>query len=209
MKLRTLASATALTAACTIANAQDSGDISVGVGLSTFGANLEAAYQITPDLRARGALMGGLNLDFEESDDADIEGEFNLGGAALLADYYPLQNGWRVSGGLFFSNTDLTATGTVETEPGPVSRSATVSAQFENEIAPMITTGYDWSFSDSWALTSELGVIFGGGIDLSFETDDAADQAAIDDDPDVQEAIADAADITVLPYLSLGVSYRF
>ena len=105
MNFKTLLTATALTAVCGAANAQDVGDITVGAGLSNFGINLEGAYQVTPDVRARGALMGGFSDDFEDADDGDsIEGEFNLGGAALLADYYPLQNGWRVSGGLFISN---------------------------------------------------------------------------------------------------------
>jgi hypothetical protein len=153
--------------------------------------------------------MGGLSTDFENEDEGDtIDGQFHLGGAALLADVYPTQNGWRVSGGLFISNTDLSATGTVNTgvDPDP---SASVKANFENEIAPMITTGYDFAFGNGWAFTTEIGAILIGGVDVSYTASDPADQAEIDADPDVQEAIADAADLNAYPYLSLGLSFKF
>jgi hypothetical protein len=209
MNFKTLLTATALTAVCGAANAQDVGDITVGAGLSNFGINLEGAYQVTPDFRARGALMGGFSDDFEDADDGDsIEGEFNLGGAALLADYYPLQNGWRVSGGLFISNTDLEATGTVALDGEPDSE-ATVTAEFKNTIAPMITTGYDLGFGEGWAFTSEVGVIFSGGIDVEYKAANADDQADIDADEEVQDAIDTAGDLSAIPYLSIGVSYKY
>ncbi|PJI84544.1 autotransporter-like protein [Yoonia maricola] len=204
MNLKTLLTATALTTIGAMAAAQDTGDFTVGTGLSTFGLNLEGAYQIDPQWRARGAFMGGLSLDFDETDDGDtVEGEFNLGGLAALADYYPMQNGWRISGGLFLSNTDLSASGQVNGDE------ADVTAEFANKVAPMITTGYDWRFGSGWAMTSEVGVILTGGIDIEYEAENPADQAAIDADPDVRDAISDAADIKALPYLSLGVSYTF
>lgn len=193
-----------------VANAQEAGGYTVGSGLSFFGANLELGYTIDPNWRARGAIMGGFNADFSETDeDVNVDGEFDLGGAALLADYYPTQSGWRVSGGLFFSNTELTATGTVDVGDPVVTEDATLTAKLANEVSPMITTGYDWSFADGWALTSEIGAIFGGGIDVSIVSDDPDAQAEIDADADVQELIQDASDIVAVPYLSLGLSYRF
>ncbi len=208
MTLRPLAFATILATAGASASAQDVGDVVIGGGLSTFGLNLEGAYQIDPQLRARAAFMGGFGADYEETDeDGTLEGSFDLGGFAVLADYYPMQNGWRVSGGLFLSNTELSATGTVDL--GLTTEAATVSADFENDIAPMITTGYDWGFGNGWALTSEVGAVFVGGVNLEFEADDPTAQAEIDDDPDVQEAISDASDVSVVPYVGIGVSFNF
>ncbi len=212
MNLKTILYATALTAVASTATAQEVGEFTVGAGLSSFGANIEGAYQVAPQFRARGAFMGGFSYEFEDSDgDAEIKGDFDLGGIAILADYYPLGNGWRVSGGLFYSNTELSADGTVEVEDGMTTRDAeaSVSATFENELSPMITTGYDLSFGDGWAFTSEIGVIFNGGINIEFDAENDADQADIDNDQDAQDLISDAGDITALPYLSLGVSYRF
>jgi len=190
-------------------HAQDIGEASVGLGFSNFGINLEAGYKINPSFRVRGALMGGVNFEYEETDiDGEVEGEFDLGGLALLGDYYPNQGGWRISGGLFFSNTELSTTGTSDID-ALVDDTVTVDAEFANTIAPMITTGYDWAFADGWALNTEIGVIFNGGFDLDVKGTNAADQAVIDDDADVQEAKDDASDVSPLPYLGITVSYQF
>ncbi len=203
MKFKTLFAATALTALSTMASAE-TGDVTVGAGLSTFGLNLEGAYQIDPQWRARGALMGGFSANYEETSDGDTaEGDFNLGGLAVLADYYPMQNGWRLSGGLFISNTELSAEGTSAGEE------AEVTAEFSNALAPMITTGYDWNFAEGWALTAELGAIFTGGIDLEVTATGAGNQDTIDADQDVQDSIDDAKDVVALPYIAFGVSYTY
>ncbi len=118
-----------------------------------------------------------------------------------------MQNGWRISGGVFFSNTELSATGTVDVSG--VDEEATVSAAFANDITPMLTTGYEWRFSDGWSLNTEAGVLFIGGIDVDFDATDASAQDSIDNDPEVQDAIDDAGDINAFPYLSIGVSYTY
>ncbi len=191
------------------ATAQDTGDISVALGVSSLGGNIEAAYQIDPSYRVRGALIGGVDYSYEESDDdADFEGSIELGGLALIGDFYPLQNGWRVSGGLFFSNTELSATGTADIE-GLGEEAVETTASFANDISPMITTGYDLRFGDGWSFNSEVGLIFTGGIDIDYTATDPLVQDQVDDDPDLQEAQDDAEDISIFPYISLTMSYQF
>lgn len=195
--------------AATTAAAQDAGELSVAAGVSTLGANLEAAFQPDPSYRIRGGLIGGIDVSYEESDaDSELAGDAELGGLMLLGDYYPLQNGWRLSGGLFFSNTELSATGTTDVE-GLGTEAVSISAAFTNEVSPMITTGYDLAFGDGWSFNSEAGIIFTGGIDLEFVADNELVQDDVDNDPDVQEAIADAGDINIFPYIGLSLSYRF
>lgn len=207
--MKTLYAICGISLLSTAAMAQDAGDTSISLGVSTFGANIEAAYQINPSYRVRGALMGGLSFDYDESGaDGDFIGDFTLGGVAILGDYYPMQNGWRVSGGVFFSNTELNTTGTTNID-GHGDESVSLAAKFSNEISPMLTTGYDWSFGSGWSLNSEIGVVFNGGIDLDVTADNAAIQQDVDDDADVQQAKADAQDIVALPYIGLTVAYRF
>lgn len=191
------------------ATAQEAGDMSVALGVSTLGANLEAAYQIDPSYRIRGAFIGGIDASYSESDaDAEFEGDIQLGGLALIGDFYPLQNGWRVSGGLFFSNSELNATGTADID-GVGTEAVTTTAAFKSDVAPMITTGYDLGFGDGWSFNTEAGLILTGGIDLDFTADNPLVQDEVDDDPDVQQAKADAEDISIYPYVSLSLSYRF
>lgn len=190
--------------------AQTAEQFAITGGLSTFGANLEASYKLNPMLRMRGALMGGIAADFDETDPNGVtsRGEAELGGFALLADYYPTGGAWRLSGGLFMSNTDLNATGTVDLAVfGAVN--ATLAAEFANDVAPMITLGYDYAFGGGWALSSEIGAVGTGGIDVRVTANDPTLQAQIDNDADVQELIRDADDIVAYPYLALGISYAF
>ena len=109
---------------------------------------------------------------------------------------------------MFFSDTDLSATGTTDID-GLGDVVVTVDAEFENDIAPMVTTAYDWRFADGWSLSSEIGLIINGGIDVDFTASDSAVQDMVDDDEDVQDTIDDASDITVLPYVSFLVAYQF
>lgn len=207
--MKSIVSAALISAAATAASAQDMGDITVGAGLSTFGANLEAAYQVNPTLRLRGALMGGVDATYSDTDTAGVTvtGDAQLGGVALLADYYPTGGAWRLSGGVFFSNTDLTASGEVDLPTGP--EAATITAAFSSDVAPMVTAGYEYRFGGGWSLNLEGGVVYTDGIDVTFTATDPTAQAEIDADADVVDAISTAKDVVVWPYLSLGVTYRF
>ncbi|MDX8350400.1 hypothetical protein SLH49_20620 [Cognatiyoonia sp. IB215446] len=184
-------------------------EVVVAFGVSTLGANIETAYRINPNYQVRGILMGGIDADFEETDeDGDFSGNVTLGGVALMGDFYPLQSGWRVSGGLLLSNTELSGSGTAEVE-GAGRVEADVSAQFSGDINPMLTTGYDLGLGRGWSLNTEAGVIFTGGIDVTYTADDPALQDELDSDPELQEIVEDASDIAVYPYASVAVSFRF
>lgn len=184
-------------------------EVIVGVGLSTLGANLEAAYRINPTYQVRGVVMGGVDVDYDETDeDGDFNGNVTLGGVALLGDFYPLQTGWRISGGVLFSSSELSATGTTDVE-GATGVEAEIAARFASDVAPMITTGYDVGLAEGWSLSTEAGLIFTGGIDVTYTADDPALQDELDNDPDLQDAADEASDLSVYPYASVTVSFRF
>jgi hypothetical protein len=138
--------------------AQEVGDTTIGGGLSIFGVTVESTYQIEPDLRLRGVAMGGFNFDDTDTDDDgntyDID--LNIAAAALLVDHYPSGPGWRVSGGLLINLSDLSAEGRGEdTEPFEINGETfdggivTGDARFANELAPMVTAGYDYDFGNN------------------------------------------------------------
>ena len=201
-----------------LASAQTVGETTIGGGLSILGATLESAYQVAPDLRMRGVVMGGLNYsDTEEDDDGNaFDIDLSVGAAAFLVDHYPSGPGWRISGGLLVNLSDIAATGRgAETEPFEINGETfdggvvTGEAEFANNLAPMITAGYDYDFGNDWYLSAEVGAIYIGGIETSFTANSDALQDAVDDDPDFRDAQADAEDIDFLPYVSMTVSFRF
>ena len=137
--------------------AAETGDIQAGAGLSTFGATIEGSYEISPQLKARGFYIGGINVsqtDSFESDDGDeydVTADLNLGALGVVADYYFL-GGWRVSGGLFFSGSSISA----EFDDGVDTFSAELS--FENEVAPVVATGYQYAWDNGVYLSGEFRV---------------------------------------------------
>ena len=189
----------AMAAAClgTVAQAQDIGEISVGVGVTNFGFSLQGEADVAPQVAVRGMIMGGFNIDDTfEVDDAEVDGDAELGGVAILADYYPLSNPWRVSGGLFFSTTEISG----EVTDGLLTYDGEVA--LTNEIAPMITTGFNTDIAPGWALSGDIGVII-SSLEVSSDDDDADVQDEID------ELNSDLEDLPVLPFIGFAVSYTY
>lgn len=184
-----------------MAAAQGAGEITAGVGVTNFGLSIEGEYSISPNLSARGMIMGGFNLDdsFEE-DGQTVAFDAEFGGVAILADHYPLGNAWRISGGIFFSNSD--ATGTVESTD-PLVDDYAVDVAFKNEVAPLITTGAKIPFGNGWAFSGDIGVIVSSLEASSGDALDPPEQADLDDLNDT------LSDVPVFPFIGLAVSYSY
>lgn len=196
MRLKTLLATTAICSVGFAANAQEVGELSVGIGATSYGASLEVQYGISPNLAVRGMLMGGFSLDDTfEVDEGTLDGELTLGGLAVVADYYPFANPWRVSGGLFFSNTSATGD-----YVGDTNFSAELA--FENEVVPMLTTGFNYPIASGWSVSGDIGVLV-TSLEVSSDAEDAEAQTEIDDINN------DLADIPVLPYIGFAVNYSF
>jgi hypothetical protein len=212
-----LAAALFLTAAA--AQAQSVEGASAGFGVSTFGLYGSAAYEVMPKLRLRGVLTGIPDFEFEGDEDdfgTDITADGSLGGIAALADYYPRNGGFRVSGGLFFADSTLNGSGTgFEADDGETYDDARIDAsmRFENEVAPMLSIGYVSGGTRGWGFESELGLIGIGGIEVTLDGRSGDDSVDAEFEQDLQDMEDDAnemgGDLVVYPWLSLGVSYRF
>ena len=197
MNLKTIFAATALSTIGAIAAAQEVGDVSAGVGLTTYGLSIEGEYTAAPQIGVRGMLIGGFSIDDEfELDEATVDGEASFGGFALIGDYYPLSNPWRISGGLFFSTSEITGdvTDGLTTYEGEIA--------FTNEVAPMITTGFSAEVAPGWSLSGDFGFII-SSLEVSSDDADPLVQA------DIDELNSDLEDIPVLPFAGFAVSYSF
>ena len=172
-------------------------DFGIGGGLTTLGPAIEGRYALDGGWEMRGILIGGLSFsdDGFEIEDYTVDGKASIGGLALLADYYPGANGWRVSGGIFVSGTSLKGTFTGdETFDG--------KGEFASDIAPMLAAGYRHEFNDKWSLSGEVGAIFS-----KFEV--STDSADPDVLTEVESINDDLDDFPAYPYVGIFVSYRF
>jgi len=188
MNLQPLTFAAIFAVAGHTATAAEVGEISVGLGVTSMGASIEAQYGVAPNIAVRGMLMGGFSVEDEfELEDEIVDGEAEFGGVAVVADYYPFANPWRVSGGLFFSNFSLSGT----------SDGDNAEIEFEQDVIPMITTGFDYEFTPGWSVTGDIGVLVSSLEATSTDT-------TTEDDLN-----AELEDIPVFPFVGLAVTYTY
>ncbi|MGH1576859.1 hypothetical protein [Planktotalea sp.] len=196
------------------ASAQDN-NLRFGLGVSTLGGTLEAAYRINQNFALRGVLSGGLNANGNQTiDGVNYSTSGQLGGFALLGDYYTGSTGFRVSGGAFISNTSLSGS-TTASAANPITvgnttltggETASASVEFKRKVSPMVTVGYDWNVSNSFTISGEVGAIAMGGLDvaLSAPAAPAADVAR-----EKQNIKDELSQFGVYPYIAITGSFRF
>ena len=184
----------------------------VGLGASTMGAELELVYPYSQSMSFRGFYAGGLSQDFNETQgDVDYDIKAKLGGFGALIDYHPFASGWRFSGGVFASDTSITATSTITSattigDNDYVTGTIDGSVKFKRKVAPMLSVGYDWQFANGWSVNADLGAIV-SGLKATASGSEGIDQV------DLNKEIADVQDeldkIPAIPYIAFGVNYRF
>ncbi|WP_439153642.1 hypothetical protein [Yoonia sp.] len=181
------------TGAGTGATAQDA-----GLGLTNFGAAVQGEIYMQPNLNARAVLMGGYDdTKTFTQENYTIDGTLALGGLAALADYYPLAGSWRVSGGVFFSNSELAGNFTSAT-----SADFTGKLVLKNDVAPIVTTGFKNNLTDNISIYSDFGVVI-SSLEASSDSVDPTVQA------DIAALNNDLSDLPVVPFVGVGVTFGF
>lgn len=213
MKSILLASAACL-AFSSAAFAQDQG-LRFGLGLSTMGATLEGAYRLNDRLAIRGVVAGGLNANGTQTvDGVAYTTSGQLGGFALLADYYTGNTGFRLSGGAFVSNTSLSGS-TTASAANPIEiggttltggETASADIEFKNKVSPMLTIGYDQKIGRSFTLSGEIGAIAMGGLDINLSAPAAP---AADVARETQNIRDELSRFGVYPYVAITGTFRF
>jgi hypothetical protein len=182
--------------------------LSVSLGGSTLGATAEVGYRFTDKFGLRG-MIGEAGFDYDEtSDGEEYRGQFDAGGAGLLADFYPFGGSFRLSGGvfetdykgsLFASNVDF---------GGGLNSDITVDIAQKEKVAPALTVGYQGKIGRYFTMSADAGAIFGKGFDVSAsESSGMATQGQIDNEiADIRDA---ANDIEAIPFVKLMIGLEF
>lgn len=217
MKNLLLASA-AIAALTTAASAQD-GKLRFGLGVSTMGGTLEGAYRLNQNWAIRGLVAGGINTNTLGGGTQTIDGVTytttgQLGGFALLGDYYTGNSGFRVSGGAFVSNTSFSGS-TVASAANPIEignttltagETASASIEFRRKVSPMAAIGYDWNIGRNFTLSGEIGAIAMGGLNVNLTAPAAP---AADVARETQNIRDELSRFNVYPYVGITASFRF
>ncbi|MEL6598838.1 MAG: hypothetical protein AAGK98_05910 [Pseudomonadota bacterium] len=193
-------------------------DITVGVavGAGTMGAVIEPQVRFNEYFGIR-APIGFGQYDFEFSDsELTYDSSLTLGGAGVLADFFPLQGGLRLSGGVIATNEEIDVTaraddivldgityGTVEID-GKVSP--------DQPIQPVVALGYS-SNTSIISLDVDVGLRFSGSWTATLDnasTGVGVDQVSDETLRNEERAIEDEFNrYQVTPFIKIGGRLRF
>lgn len=189
--------------------AADYGTVYTQIG--TNGLGIGYAASVAPNWAARGQFNS-----FKQSFSGDI-GDFgsgssltvdiNFSSVPLLADWYPGDGGFRVSGGVVFNNNKITMAGNGNVNNKP----ATINAEIKmsDSISPYVGIGYATRPKDAkgFGFNYDLGVMFQNPKVSMTATGAGVTQADIDAQvAKVQDAMNN---LKTMPVFGIGFSYSF
>lgn len=196
--------------------------VSVGTQISTLGAGINLGYQINPtfDIKAN---INGLNLHHTfDTSDINYASKIQLFSAGLLASYHPFQNGFHLTGGLYYNDNSIFGNGVFAhnyqlnygkhvlninpNEYGSMSFKAKYSP-----ISPYLGLGYNSSQNKKglgWAV--DVGVLYQGSARINYDTPAIFNTFASKDiERNKQEIQNKANKLRWFPVASIGLFYKF
>lgn len=192
-------------------------EVYAGAGL--FGVQLGYSHALNSsfNLRADYMTMGNQDKTSNQSG-TEYKAKIDLSRTALLADWFPFQGSFRLTGGVTFNqmNVDLKANSSgqkvdINGKPYTLVAGDSMTVQVKMpSTTPYIGFGFGHqSTQKGWGFHSDIGVIIG-----SFSVSEKrTGQLAAVPQSDVDKELADVRDgvskLKVLPQVTLGVSYRF
>ncbi len=200
-----------LGAAPLLAQAGEAGTVYTQLGTNGLGLGYAASVSDNWAARvqyntAKLAYSGNVG-DFGSGSSMDVKFDFNS--LQLLADWYPLGEGFRVTGGVVFNNNKITVQGTGRVDNNAATSTIDAEVKMSDSASAFLGLGYGMKPKADRGLGFNLdfGVMFqnpkatlnasGGGVT-------AAQIAA--EQRQMQEAVDN---LKVMPVLALGISYSF
>lgn len=207
----------------------------VGLHGGTLGVGVHAGYDFSNDLAIRG-LVNYFNLDFDkEKAGNEYDGELDLRSLGLVVDWHPFWGAFRMSGGAFLNENQLSAsTEGMDLGIGLREYDADLNFRMEFEkVAPYLGIGWTSGRGRSGlTFTADIGALFRSSpqVSLSGRTDDCEFTVSKDGNADVDcqgmlgvmagelssdleqehgELRDDLDKLKIYPVISLGLSYRF
>ncbi len=193
------------------AAAQSLENFSVEAGLSTLGFYIAPKAEVAPQWTIRAPIYLGRISDTFDADGNDVRGRLTTNSIALMGDYALGGSGFRLSGGVSYggyilegSTTSLTLDGTEYT--------GDFSAKIEQkrEFAPVLAVGYTRDLGANWGFVAELGARI-TSLKVSTIGQDSITNPTerANFDRDLAQVNSDLNDFNILPFLTIGVSYKF
>lgn len=201
-------------------------DINGALKLGTLGIGVDLSSPFNDTFALRVNVNGISITQTERQDGTDFEGTLDLLTAGALIDYYPFENNFRVSSGLYYNGNGFTGNAqpslgsSVEIDGERYTLGETGDiASLDSEVsfkstAPYIGLGWgNNAHEKGWGFTFDLGAMYHGSgtaelkanINNQTLANEIADAVATEE----EKINADLEEFKFYPVLSLGVNYTF
>lgn len=179
------------------------------VGVSTLGVYISPKFAVSDKIAVRVPLYTGKITDTFTYDGNTVTTSVDATAFAVMADFHPWQNGFRVSAGAGFGG--YSATGNIT---DPTLSGTTFAGTFDfavnqkNNVVPVISIGYVRPLGRRVSILAEVGakigtyevVTTGNTIDPLLQPTFDAEVAAVN---------ADISDVKAIPFATLGIQINF
>jgi hypothetical protein len=197
--------------------------VPIGIKVGTQGFGLDTRLPIATNLYTR---FGANYFKYSKklsSSSMNYEGKLNLFTVPLMLDYHPTGSGFKISAGVAYNGNKATLKAKTSktvyinnhrytpTELGEIKS----TVKLGNDIAPIISLGYDSSFISDGPLTLnfEAGLMYAGDPKVKLSTTGSAknhSQQINDLKANIKKSIAhNKKYLQFFPILSIGVRYDF
>ncbi len=185
-----------------------------------LGLGLEYTYSFSDRWAIRGGPYGSSASTDREEAGIEYEVEIEWDSLSLAFDFHPFTGPFRLTAGVLQNDNAALAqsTPTQDVELGGITYTpaevGTLRAGigFDDDVAPFLSLGWDWSRSKRFGIALDLGLVSQGTVMVSlsadgtltgnpiFEANLAAEEAELEDA---------LSDLDILPFVTLGIVFRF
>lgn len=185
--------------------------------VGTEGLGIGYSHSLTPQAGVRiEGNYGRITRDIE-TDGVKYDAKIRVGGVGVLGDWFPADNGFRLSGGLTVNDKKGNGTGRSAAESVTLNGRTYSLAGEELRGSVKFPTvmpylGIGWGHhaaSTGWGFTADLGILIGKAKAQLSATPGLQQQAGADIEAERRELQREADKFKVYPILKVGVSYRF
>ena len=204
-------------------NITEAKEFNVATKLGTLGFGLDVSMPIKENLALRVNLNGGSYSDTQENDGNDFEGTLDLMTFGALLDYYPYENNFRLTTGVYYNGNEFTGTATPSITTTielndieyTVNDIAYVNTEVTfNKFAPYIGLGWgNDAKSKGWGVTFDLGLMYHGQAEASLSPEikdlekiEEINTAIENEEKSIEDELAD---YKIYPVVAFGVNYSF
>ncbi|MDQ7069952.1 MAG: hypothetical protein Q9M48_04280 [Rhodobacterales bacterium] len=179
------------------------------VGVSTLGIYISPKFAISNKLAVRVPLYTGNTTDTFTYDGNTVTAALDATAFAVMADFHPWQNGFRVSAGAGFGG--YSATGNIT---NPTLSGTTFAGTFafavnqKSNVVPVVSIGYVRPLGRRVSILAELGAKIGTyEVVTTGNTLDPLLQPTFD--AEVANVNSDLSDVKAIPFATLGIQINF